>query len=62
MDDAEIQTRQDPRLRFPRQIQHFGALVDYILNTQDKPHLRRALQVYFDRLEAYHRAFIGDHE
>lgn len=58
MEDAEIKVRQDPTLRFPRQIQHFGALVDYILNTQDKPHLRRALQVYFDRLQRYHRVFV----
>ena len=59
MDDREIVARQDPALRFPRQIQHFGSLVDYILNTQDKPHLRRALQVYFDRLSKYHSAFIA---
>jgi len=58
MDDREIEARRDPVLRFPRQIQHFGALVDYILNTQDKPHLRRALQVYFDRLSSYHAAFL----
>lgn len=57
MDDKEIEARKDPTLRFPRQIQHFGSLVDYILNTQDKPHLRRALQVYFNRLAKYHAAF-----
>ena len=59
MEDAEIAARREPALRFPRQIQHFGALVDYILNTQAKPHLRRAVQVYFDRLEKYHQAFAG---
>jgi hypothetical protein len=59
MDDREIAARKEPSLRFPRQIQHFGALVDYILNTQDKPHLRRALQVYFDRLSRYQSAFLG---
>lgn len=58
MDASEITRRQSPDLRFPRQIQHFGALMDYILNTQDKPHLRRALQVYFDRLSKYHTAFL----
>jgi len=58
MDDKEVEARRDPVLRFPRQIQHFGALMDYILNTQDKPHLRRALQVYFDRLSKYHAAFL----
>ncbi len=59
MEEREIVARRDPTLRFPRQIQHFGALVDYILNTQDKPHLRRALQVYLDRLSKYHAAFIA---
>jgi len=62
MDDREIAGRKDPSLRFPRQIQHFGSLVDYILNTQDKPHLRRALQVYFDRLSRYYTAFLGGPE
>lgn len=55
----EVLVRRDPVLRFPRQIQHFNQLVDYILNTQDKPHLRQALQVYFDRLSKYYKAFLG---
>jgi len=53
-----IVARLDATLRFPRQIQHFNQLVDYILNTQDKPHLRRALQVYYDRLSRYYSAFL----
>ncbi|MBN1344048.1 MAG: GIY-YIG nuclease family protein [Phycisphaerae bacterium] len=60
MDDKEIDARRDPTLRFPRQIQHFGILVDYILNTQDKPHLRRALNVYLERLRRYFAEFVGD--
>jgi len=60
MDEKEKAARLDPSLRFPRQIQHFGSLVDYILNTQDKPHLRRALEVYFSRLQRYHQQFLGD--
>ena len=59
MEDDEIQARRAPALRFPRQIQHFNQLVDYILNTQDKPHLRRALEVYFTRLTRYYREFLG---
>lgn len=58
MENGEIAARKQPALRFPRQIQHFNSLVDYILNTQDKPHLRRALDVYFNRLCLYYRAFI----
>lgn len=60
MEDREVEARKQPALRFPRQIQHFNSLVDYILNTQDKPHLRRALEVYFDRLCLYYRAFIAN--
>lgn len=58
--DNEVIARRDPVLRFPRQIQHFNQLVDYILNTQDKPHLRQALRVYYDRLTRYYRAFLGE--
>lgn len=60
MDDSEIDVRKDLAMRYPRQILHFGSLVDYILNTQDKPHLRRALQVYFNRLSTYHEAFLSE--
>lgn len=60
MEDREIEGRKEPALRFPRQIQHFGSLVDYILNTQDKPHLRRALHVYYDRLTKYFQAFVAE--
>lgn len=56
----EVTVRKESVLRFPRQIQHFNQLVDYILNTQDKPHLRRALRVYYDRLTRYYHAFLGD--
>lgn len=59
MPDDLIVARQDPTLRFPRQIQHFNQLVDYILNTQDKRHLRRALQVYYDRLTRYLMTFLN---
>lgn len=59
MPQKEIEVRLEPALRFPRQILHFNQLVDYILNTQDKPHLRQALQVYFNRLQRYLEAFLG---
>ena len=60
MPDEQIEARKSLAMRFPRQIQHFGALVDYILNTQDKPHLRRAVQVHFERLARYHGAFLDE--
>jgi hypothetical protein len=62
MPEELVTARRDPVLRFPRQIQHFNQLVDYILNTQDKPHLRRALQVYFKRLSQYYNEFLGGPE
>jgi hypothetical protein len=62
MTDELVLARRDPVLWFPRQIQHFNQLVDYILNTQDKPHLRRALQVYFKRLSQYYHDFLGGDE
>lgn len=58
IETAEIQSRRDPVLRFPRQVQHFGSLVDYVLNTQDKPHLRRAMDVYKNRMLQYYANFI----
>ena len=60
MTNELIEARRDPSLRFPRQIQHFNQLVDYILNTQDKKHLRSALQVYYDRLSRYYHEFLSD--
>ncbi len=56
--DDEISVRRGPALRFPRQIFHFNQLVDYILNTQDKPHLRQALKVYYERLSRYYQEFL----
>lgn len=58
MPNNVIEARRDISLRFPRQVQHFNQLVDYILNTQDKHHLRRALKVYYDRLSRYYNEFL----
>lgn len=35
MADEDIRIRRDPALRLPRQIEHIGRLVDYILNVKD---------------------------
>ena len=56
--EEEIVIRRDPAMRFPRQIQHFNQLVDYVLNTQDKPHLRQAVSVYLERLNRYCQSFL----
>lgn len=59
--DAVLQVRRDPAIRFPRQVQQFNQLPDYILNTQDKQHLRRALQVHHARLTRQLGHFLGTH-
>ena len=59
--DAAIDARRDPSIRFPRQVQQFHQLLDYILNTQDKPHLRRALDVHHRRLTRYLKQFLSTH-
>jgi hypothetical protein len=40
-------------LRLPRQIEHFGRLVDHILNVNDSPQLRQTLGAHFERLDRY---------
>jgi len=57
-----IETRKDPAIRFPRQVQQFHQLLDYILNTQDKRHLRRALEVHHRRLNRFLEQFLRTHE
>jgi len=59
--DDVLQVRRDPAIRFPRQSQQFNQLLDYILNTQDKQHLRRALQVHHARLTHQLRNFLTTH-
>jgi hypothetical protein len=57
-----IVARRDPATRFPRQVQQFHQLLDYILNTQDKQHLRRALKVHHARLTLYLEQFLSGRE
>ena len=57
MTDAEIEVRQQPRYRFPRQVQQFNQLLDYVLHTKDESHLRHALDVHFRRVERFYNAF-----
>ncbi len=59
---AAIEARRDPSVRFPRQVQQFHQLLDYILNTQDKRHLRRALAVHHRRLNRFLDQFLKTHE
>ena len=58
--DEEIVLRQGARQRFPRQSQQVALLLDYILETYDKRHLRRSLHAHFERLARYYRNFQGE--
>ncbi|PQO39004.1 excinuclease ABC subunit C [Blastopirellula marina] len=58
LSEEEITRRKEPRLRFPRQVQQLAILLDYILETSDKAHLRRSLMAHFERLERYYQGFI----
>jgi hypothetical protein len=60
--DNVIAVRRDPSIRFPRQVAQFNQLLDYILNTQDKRHLRRALRVHHSRLTKSLELFLDTHE
>ena len=58
MSDAEIKARLDPSIRLPRQIEHYGRLVDHVLTVKDSPQLRRSLRAHFERLSRYHAGFL----
>lgn len=55
--EDERLSRIRPGLRFPRQIEHLGRLVDQILVVKDSRELHRALVAHFERLKSYYSAF-----
>ncbi len=55
--DDEIARRQEPRYRLPRQAQQAASLLDYIIETMDKKHLRRSLHAHYERLQKYYLTF-----
>jgi|GEM_PF-544038 len=57
LSDSEIALRKQPRYRFPRQVQQFNQLLDYILHTKDESHLRRALNVHLQRVNRFYAEF-----
>lgn len=58
MEDEEIESRKDPARRLPRQADHFGRLVDHILNVKDNEQLRLSLVAHFERLTLYYGTFL----
>ena len=57
--DEEIARRKEPQYRFPRQALQVASLLDYILETMDKKHLRRSLHAHFERMQRYYNGFQG---
>lgn len=57
MTNEEIAIRLNPSLRFPRQVAQFNQLLDWMLNTKDESHLRRALSVHFERVCRFYDQF-----
>ena len=58
MTDEEIARRRDPATRLPRQIEHYGRLVDHYLNVKNSAELRVSIEAHFERLMRYHRLFL----
>lgn len=56
--DDEIARRRQEAVRLPRQIEHYGRLVDHYLNVKDSAELRVAMEAHFERLSSYQRRFL----
>lgn len=54
----EIARRRDPSARLPRQIEHYGRLVDHYLNVKNSAELRISMEAHFARLGRYHAHFL----
>ena len=61
MSDAEVARRREPAVRLPRQIEHYGRLVDHYLNVKSSAELRVSMEAHFARLSDYHRRFLEQH-
>lgn len=58
MASEEIERRLEPSVRLPRQIEHYGRLVDHYLNVKDSAELRVSMEAHFERLVKYHNRFL----
>ena len=56
--DEELARRREPSARLPRQIEHYGRLVDHYLNVKNSAELRVSMEAHFERLCRYHRGFL----
>ena len=57
--DDEIAARRELRRRLPRRAQQVMALLDYILEVKDEPHLRQVLKVHCRRLNRLQNQFLN---
>ncbi len=57
LEDSVIARRKLRENRFPRQLLQVSALVDYLLEVKDEPHIRLALAAHFTRLLRYYEEF-----
>lgn len=58
MSDEEIARRIDPSAQLPRQIEHYGRLVDHYLTVKNSAELRLSMEAHFERLQRYHQRFL----
>ncbi|MES2173149.1 MAG: GIY-YIG nuclease family protein [Pseudomonadota bacterium] len=58
MPSAEIDRRREPSARLPRQIEHYGRLVDHYLNVKSSAELRVSMEAHFAPLTKYHLRFL----
>lgn len=56
--DEEIARRLAPSVRLPRQIEHYGRLVDHYLNVKNSAEIRLAMEAHFQRLSRYQAMFL----
>ena len=57
LDDAERRKRLDPLYRLPRQVQHIGQLLDWMLTVKDTQAMRFALDMHVARFKSFYDAF-----
>jgi len=60
--DDEIESRQEPINRLPRQMTQFSTLFSYILEVKNNVELRRTLKAHFARLKNYYEGFVGTYK
>lgn len=56
--DDEIARRRAPSVRLPRQIEHYGRLVDHYLNVKNSAEIGVAMEAHFQRLTRYQALFL----